>query len=135
MDALLMRRHTAAQLLLGAHPCGAGGLLRQTAPGSRWREHGACCSELLDRVVEHFSRQAAAHGAALCQGIIHGDANEQNVLVAWHGGATAGWRIAGLLDFGASHVHYWEPEVISARACPSGLLQRHSGPAAALPHI
>ena len=87
MDALLMRRHTAAQLLLGSHPCGAGGLLRQTAPGSRWREHGACCSDLLDRVVEHFSRQAAAHGAALCQGIIHGDANlndaQKQVLYSW----------------------------------------------------
>ena len=59
---------------------------------------GAERRELVARIADHFAGEISPRLEAARRGMIHGDANDYNLLVAYEPGG--GQRLTGLLDFG-----------------------------------
>lgn len=57
--------------------------------------------KIVEEVIKVFRKRVASSSTKFSKGLIHGDANEQNILVEKKGGE---WKIVGILDFGDSHV-------------------------------
>ncbi|XP_063919530.1 hydroxylysine kinase [Zophobas morio] len=57
--------------------------------------------KIVEEVIEEFSKRVLPMGPNMKRGMIHGDFNEQNILVEEKDGV---WCIKGVLDFGDSHL-------------------------------
>lgn len=57
--------------------------------------------KLVEEVIKEFDHQVRRHSNRFRKGLIHGDANEQNILVEHQNGE---WKIKAIIDFGDSHV-------------------------------
>lgn len=57
--------------------------------------------KLVEEVIKEFDHKVGRHSNSFRKGLIHGDANEQNILVENHNGE---WKIKAIIDFGDSHV-------------------------------
>lgn len=55
---------------------------------------------LVEDVVEEFERAVLQRRGDFEKGTIHGDFNEQNIVVARSGDGAGRWEISGVLDFG-----------------------------------
>lgn len=66
--------------------------------------HDETKREIVDQVLEAYERRVAPHAADFGRGIIHGDFNEQNIVVSSSKSddpnVEATWRIEGIIDFG-----------------------------------
>lgn len=60
--------------------------------------HDETRQEIVEQVLEQFERKVLSRKADFAHGIIHGDFNEQNILVEKRGADE--WRISGVIDFG-----------------------------------
>ncbi|XP_060536487.1 hydroxylysine kinase [Cylas formicarius] len=55
---------------------------------------------LFEEIISEFTRRVAAKSHTLQKGLIHGDVNEQNLLVDKNGGR---WTVTALIDYGDTH--------------------------------
>uniref|UniRef100_A0A6M2DKX5 Hydroxylysine kinase n=1 Tax=Xenopsylla cheopis TaxID=163159 RepID=A0A6M2DKX5_XENCH len=62
--------------------------------------------ELIENVIDCFKKNVLAKSSELQKGLIHGDFNEQNILVT-RGRKEGEFKVSGVLDFGDSQVSYY----------------------------
>lgn len=57
--------------------------------------------KIVEEVIKEFEHRVSSQSNKFRKGLIHGDANEQNILVENQNGE---WKIKAIIDFGDSHI-------------------------------
>lgn len=68
--------------------------------------------KLVDEVLKQFETRVTHSSHKFQKGLIHGDVNEQNILVEKN--ERGDWKIKAIIDFGDSHIGYYLYELAIA---------------------